>query len=307
MVQSNKWDKKAKFQYMKKHGILPAPSENTFLTPKWSSKKKKERKPTIQLTDSDDEWDSEVDEALINHFYPELNSSDELTLQQKVKLKQQILNDLKEKEELYETLEGSPEEQNLDGQFNLGELISSIDRKPKKKMLKARFSDNLLEEYGLESYQTNDKEYKLAGRKKGLSDLKDDFIIGRHESATSARKLTEEEIVIENERKKKIEQQKFYNEVKKKFGDETNQLKVVDINNFKGDEDQLHRLNERIGKKKVEDTLDDDLEELLNLKLTESNDEAPQKSTFTPSGLPKRAPVKLTGVNDVDFLDALLK
>lgn len=88
MVQSNKWDKKAKFQYMKKHGILPAPSENTFLTPKWSSKKKKERKPTIQLTDSDDEWDSEVDEALINHFYPELDSSDELTLQQKVKLKQ---------------------------------------------------------------------------------------------------------------------------------------------------------------------------------------------------------------------------
>lgn len=69
----------------------------------------------------------------------------------------------------------------------------------------------------------------------------------------------------------------------------------------------MHRLNERIGKKKVEDTLDDDLEELLNLKLTESNDEAPQKSTFTPSGLPKRAPVKLTGVNDVDFLDALLK
>ncbi|KAG5418928.1 hypothetical protein I9W82_003646 [Candida metapsilosis] len=307
MVKSNKWDKKAKFQYMKKHGLLPEPSSQTpTTTPKWSSKKKSEKKPTIQLTDSDDEWDSDVDEVLINHFYPELESSEELSLQQKVKLKQQILNDLKEKEELGEDIGENSSEEKSDGQINLGDIIGNIDRRPKKKMLKTRFSDNLLEEYGLDGYQTSDKEYKLAGRKSGLSNLKDDFVIGQPEESSSIRSLTEEEIAIENERKKKIEQQNFYDEVRKKFGEKPTQQKIVDINNIKGDESQLQRLNDRIGKEKVEDTLDEDLNELLQLKLSDGNDTVPQRSTALPKP-PKTEPVKSSGVKDIDFLDSLLK
>ncbi|CAD1811376.1 hypothetical protein FOB58_003468 [Candida parapsilosis] len=306
MVQSNKWDKKAKYQYMKKHGMLPAPSQANVSTPKWTSKKNNEKKPTIQLVDSDDEWDSDVDEALISHFYPELDNSEELTLQQKIKLKQQILNDLKEKEEVGETLEGQSEEQG-EGEFNLGELIGSIDRRPKKKILKARFSENLLEEYGLEGYSTSDKEYNVAERKRGFGDLKDNFTIGQDNGTTSVRKLTEEEIAIENERRKKIEQQNFYNEVKKKFGDKTSQQKVMDVDNFTGNDQQLRTLNEKIGKEKMQDTLDDDLDELLQLKLSGPDDEVPQKSVVHSKTVPKSVPPKSNVVKDVSFLDELLK
>ncbi|KAI5970056.1 hypothetical protein CANMA_000880 [Candida margitis] len=308
MVQSNKWDKKAKFQYMKKHGILPSSTQVPATTPKWSGKKKTEKKPAIHLADSDDEWDSEVDEALINHFYPELDSSEELTLQQKVKLKQQILNDLKEKEEQGETSDGSIEVDKSNGQFNIGEIMNNIDRKPKKKLLKARFSENFLEEYGLESYQVSDKEYNMSGRKKGFANLKDDYIIGMNQNTPSSRSLTEEEVAIENERKKKIEQQNFYNEVKKKFGDKSSsQQRVVDINNIKGDDKHLQMLNGKIGKEKMEDTLDADLNELLDLKLSQPEDEVPHKSQVSFSSLPKKATTKTSGVKDVDFLDELLK
>lgn len=88
VLKNSKWDKKAKYKYLKKHNILPTNKSNDNDTPsaKWSSKKKSINNTTttgIILDDSDDEWDSDIDNALINHFYPQLSENDELTIEQK--------------------------------------------------------------------------------------------------------------------------------------------------------------------------------------------------------------------------------
>ncbi|KGR16221.1 hypothetical protein I503_03446 [Candida albicans SC5314] len=195
VLKNSKWDKKAKYKYLKKHNILPTKTEkdnaNTTPSTKWSSKKKPIDNHTtgVTLEDSDDEWDSDIDDALINHFYPQLSENDELTIEQKKKIKSQILANLdkdneeeekeKEKEkEGKESIENTIEDEldgiylgsddtnklkelkpninGADSKFDLEEFINNLDIKPKKnkrKLLHNKISDNFLEEYGLSSYQ----------------------------------------------------------------------------------------------------------------------------------------------------------
>ncbi|KAL6451880.1 hypothetical protein SBY92_003188 [Candida maltosa Xu316] len=290
---------------MKKHDILPKKkSESTEDTvrPKWSSKKKTvDNKDKIVLEDSEDEWDSDVDEALINHFYPQLADNDELTIEQKIKIKQQILNSLQEQEN--EEEENKVAEMKQDSaKFNLQEFINNLDVKPKKnrKMLNNKFSDNFLEEYGLSSYKDLNKttdDYNDMYKKKQEeklrtninyipSDRLDGFVIGesklspvntksRDERKSNIRQLTEEEKTQDLERQKLVEQDNFYKSIKKKFDSDSTHKKssankLLEINNFNSnDANQLAYLNERLTRNdnsKPTTNLDDDIDTLLGIK-----------------------------------------
>ncbi|CUM63706.1 uncharacterized protein PRCAT00001290001 [Priceomyces carsonii] len=181
VLKNSKWDKKAKYKYLKKHGLLNqlAP-QDTLVKQKWSSKRRNtsNRIGSFALQDSDQEidseWDSE-DEALLTSFYPGFKE-DELSLEQKKKLKNQILKELVEREvdendetsltneaDGAESVEGiylgkEPKEQDLINngkETQLGDYILKDNiSKPRyrRKMLKNKMTDNFLEEYGIESY-----------------------------------------------------------------------------------------------------------------------------------------------------------
>lgn len=175
VLKNSKWDRKAKTKYLKKHGLNKKPvSIEPEQRPKWSSKRTGSSNQQIILEDSDSEWDSEEDEQLLNQYYPEIGKEN-LTREQKEKIKQQILQGLIEEQENRKDVdeaEGSREEQDgiyLGSEENrikdnsaeeqktkLDEYVSKdpVLNKTKKnrKLPKNRMQDNLLEEYGIERY-----------------------------------------------------------------------------------------------------------------------------------------------------------
>lgn len=175
VLKNSKWDRKAKTKYLKKHGLNKKPvSIEPEQRPKWSSKRAGTSNQQIILEDSDSEWDSEEDEELLNQYYPEIGKEN-LTREQKEKVKQQILQSLIEEEENREEAseaERSREEQDgiyLGSEENrikensaekqktkLDEYVSKdpvlTKTKKNRKLPKNRMQDNLLEEYGIERY-----------------------------------------------------------------------------------------------------------------------------------------------------------
>lgn len=159
VLHKNKWDHKAKIAYLKKHG-LTRPKQQPQITPKWSSKKSSNSSKFVYEDNSDSEWDSE-DEALLNHFYPEIaeqNISDE----QKFKIKKQIVNGLREKAEKEESerteneggesagidLSGNPDnfsdgEDNLDAESEMGGIYLGTEPEEEIQLpdLELRLSD----------------------------------------------------------------------------------------------------------------------------------------------------------------------
>lgn len=176
VLKNSKWDRKAKTKYLKKHGLVkrPPPSDSEQ-RPKWSSKRPGTTNQQIILEDSDSEWDSEEDEELLNQYYPEIGKQ-QLTREQKEKIKQQILQDLVEQQENQTEEEseiennndkpdgiylGSEESRNRDNyakehKTKLDEYVSKdpvlAKAKKNRKLPKNRMNDNLLEEYGIERY-----------------------------------------------------------------------------------------------------------------------------------------------------------
>ena len=184
VLKNSKWDKRAKYKYMKKHGISIKPKLESSSEPraKWTSKKSTDSNFTgVVLEDSDDEWDTETEEALINHFYPQIGET-ELTPEQKLKIRKQILADIDRQldedeageEDQFNKEISDEEDVELDGiylgskeneeremapevqtKFNLNEFMAGLDlnkTKKNRKMLKNKVTDNFLEEYGLSSY-----------------------------------------------------------------------------------------------------------------------------------------------------------
>lgn len=312
VLNKSKWDHKAKIQYLKKHGLI-RPKPQAGVTPKWSSKKSS-ISSTLVLDDSDSEWDSD-DEELISHFYPEL-SPQELPIYCKRKLKHQILVALAAREAVssdetgcdpeFLDVEGiylgtKPEAQthNLESKVELDDddddfkyEISDLEAKigdflvlakPQKsrKLLKAKFLGNFLEEYGIESlkdtvkncdYNEVLKEQVKNIDKLDLSKL-DGHRIGESfgNSSSNVRALSEEELREHLERRRKLEHVRFYNQIKAKFGskDSASRNKVLEINNINvDDQQQLKSLNMRIERNGESwDTGKDvdDLDELLGL------------------------------------------
>jgi hypothetical protein len=278
VLKNSKWDKKAKYQFMKKHGISTKPPSDLVKVdrPKWSGKRKdgKPNENQIILVDSEDEdeWDSDADDALINHFYPQLG--DELTKEQKAKVKQQILQEFSEENDMgkdltndKEDLEG-PEE--IDGIYLGKEPEKEIDTsaatemsglsinlqdliKPNKtrKLLRPKISDNILEEYGISSYKdvirdNSDYNDVFEAKKKDrhLNDISakelDGFVIGESLSKKSkdsfnhVQYLSTDEIQVEKERAALAEKNRLFKQIKNRFapGQEKNKSKVLEIDNL---------------------------------------------------------------------------
>ncbi|RLV93267.1 hypothetical protein JA1_002615 [Spathaspora sp. JA1] len=368
VLKNSKWDKKAKYKFMKKHGISSSnsnsePKQKTHT--KWSSKIQSIDSNRIKLEDSEDEWDSDIDDALLEHFYPSL-SEQELTLEQKIKLKQQILTEIENQED--EEPEEEKEEEEIDGiylgssenqakemapappaKFNLDEFISNIDstksKSKNRKLLSNKISNNFLEEYGLSSYNELNKDnddyndlYHEKQRKeihKHIDPSKlDGFIIGQsslldvneNQKKSNIRTLTQEEIEQDEKRKKLEEEEKFYRQIRSKFGDKPQQRsKVIEINNFNVSD--KFQLNDRLvktggGSSNVTDLDEDlialgidgidkpvsvkdtsvDVDELLNMNKLSINKTSQdiKPNRISPSDL-KRVE------EDDDFLNQLLK
>lgn len=310
VLHKNKWDKRATYNYMRKHGLTKRQNGEPEVRPKWSSKSTSLQPNRPVLDDSDSDWDLDNDDALLAHFYPELGESDTLTRDQKIRIKNLILEEITKKTQGGPTEEqenGSIEEEEPEGIYlgseesrlrdeeqkaafenRLDDYISQELSKPKKtrKLLKNKFSDNLLEEYGLETYKetvTADQDYNKAFRnKQGLRHLDDisaeelagfrvgEDLLGGAQSRNSSplRALTEEEKEADAARAAKIEQARLYGQIRARFEEKEKQkpTKVLEINNF-NDQDarQMEALNRRITAVGLgaDDGLDDDLDLLV--------------------------------------------
>lgn len=285
VLHKNKWDLKAKYAYLKKHGLV-APKPQEEVRPKWSLKKTLKNRAIVW--DSDLEWDSD-DDALVRHFYPELAERD-LPLSVKKTLKQQIKQSIEETEApkpkrdesdgIYLGTRPEPEEEVIDmGEFvlpkeelqaKLADYLNS-DLVTKRKVLKSKISDNLLEEYGLESYASTvkDTDYSELKKEVNLSKLSLEEIEAAwlDKPDSTIRSLTEEEKQEHNDRLQKRERQQFLNQIKSKFGLESKN-KVLEVNNFNSrDQQQMDVLNKRLLQSAPQQlsTLDDDLKELIGL------------------------------------------
>lgn len=208
VLKDSKWDRKAKAKYLRKHGLQKPKEQEPVVGPKWSAKKAVARRTPI-LEDSDD---SDDDEFLKQH-YPQLG--EDLSKEQKEKIKQQILVDLqkevdgplsdheldqltgvnKEVDGIYlgsesskqHDLEQKAQESRLDeylSQEMAGTDVSSIPKK-NRKLLRNKMADDLLLEYGLLDYKqtvNNDQDYDRPFRNKqaqrNLDRIADEDLIG---------------------------------------------------------------------------------------------------------------------------------
>lgn len=296
VLHKNKWDHRAKISYLKKHGLTRGKQQQQ-ITPKWSSKKTSETKRAVYLDDSEDsDWDSE-DEALINHFYPEI-AEQNISVEHKVKIKRQIINGLRQKEaEMFGSEDGEnqveeeEEEDEMGGiylgtepqeEFELPDLesklsdfvITDLAKSTKnRKVLRSKILDTLLEDYGISSYKDTVKSTDYNDLKKDTKDVDrmtandlHGFRIGQTDPKESQniRTLTEEELKEHTDRSKKLESAKLYEQMKKKFGDSVAKRKVLEINNFNADDErQMQVLNLKLTQTTDKITLDEDLDLLL--------------------------------------------
>ncbi|KAG7195288.1 uncharacterized protein KQ657_003814 [Scheffersomyces spartinae] len=182
VLKNSKWDKKAKYKYLKKHGLTKSETceGDGKQESHWSSKK-----PTssIIVEESDSDWDSDEDEALINHFYPNMGGETALTIEQKKKIRKQILVQLEEEAQKREDTnddakDGSIEEQDPDQEqeeseidgiylgtkprveketltFDLNQILENAksSKSSGKRYFKQKMSTNFLEDYGLGDYK----------------------------------------------------------------------------------------------------------------------------------------------------------
>lgn len=299
---------------MKKHGIVQQEAPKPVKT-KWSAKKLSSTPRVLHFDEEDSDWDSE-DEALLDHFYPQLGET-ELSVESKLAIKRQIVyalmqhqnqeeqepdrKEIDEEDGIYlgtrhEKAEEIPEEGELEiddeaakylmpkDQLDskIAEYLSS-DIKPQKsrKLLKNKISDNLLDEYGIESYTSTVKssDYSKGDEDQVWKDLDKltaedlhNFKIGSkldRSSKGTMRELTEEEKEQHLSRAEKLESAKLHEQIKKKFGTSNSHTrKILEINNINENDDRaMEVLSKRIAKSRPDDanTLEDDLETLLGV------------------------------------------
>lgn len=261
VLHKSKWDRKATYQYLKKHGLQP--QKEHVVRPKWSGKKSQEPKRVL-YDDSDSEWDEE-DDALINHFYPQIGEQT-LSVEQKLKIKRQIIQGLMQKSEQPEAGEeeeqeedemggiylGTPDNDKLEEEeFALPDLETKLsdfviaDLGKNRKLLRQKVSDNLLEEYGIASYASTvkDTNYNTPAEIK-IDKLTADDLHGFRIGDTlkpkqeTIRTLTEDEQNEHSERAQKLERERLYSQIKNTFGDQKSQ-KVLEINNFNSNDKRL--------------------------------------------------------------------
>lgn len=189
VLKNSKYDKQAKRKYMAKHGLLSKQggskdgnSGKTAVKPKWTSKKKSQEQQTMTL-DIDEmtsDWDSDIDEDIVNYFYPQLSEEIGSTpLDQKKTIKRQIIEDLRrQRDDIMNQSEPEEEEQEQEGiylgsqesrtkhharagseskkEVKLTDFLPEIPISNKhlnRKLPKAQESEHFLQEYGIENYK----------------------------------------------------------------------------------------------------------------------------------------------------------
>lgn len=333
VLNKSKWDRKAKFQYLKKHGIVPVKVEEA-VKPKWSGKTSKDNTSRVILEDSDDEWD-DADDALLKHFYPLLG--EELTEAQKLKLKQQILEEVEKdkkpvRAEDDESVKADAEEDE-DGIYlgtkpdevqtsTLDELITASTLKPRK-FLSNKLSENFLDEYGIDNYSklVKDDDYKYLSKTRNVNDIPAEelngFVIGESllelKPYPTKGELSEKDKEENVARLEKVEQQRLYNQIRGKFAPAT-KSKVLEINNIR-DTDYLHNRIVDSGKGNItDDQFNDDLNALGIDVVVEGNEKVEKGSIDDLLSLSRSVEVKkekkkvVLDLPDVgkSFLDDLL-
>ncbi|EGV62408.1 hypothetical protein PSN45_001153 [Yamadazyma tenuis] len=317
VLKNTKYDKQAKRNYMAKHGLIPQNDpKNKPMRPKWTSKKKTESQQYLKL-DIDEmtsDWDSDVDEDIVNYFYPQIG--EELPVmpeEQKKKIKRQVIEDLKlQRDELFN--QPSQPESSTDGiylgteqpsqpEVKLSEFVPSIPitKRKNRKLPINDDSEDLLSEYGIDNYNEllrQKDDYDALHKKKlaesHVSDIAAEDLVGfevgkdslvdiqmRSKPKVELRYLTDEEIQQDIHRKTRSQQQGFYNQIKQKFnGSSTSSKKVLELNNYTTDnQSHTNYINRKIVQQdKPVVSLDADLDELLGTRLgkvhIESDDEA---------------------------------
>ena len=367
VLHKSKWDRKAKNKYMKKHGIQQ-PVEPKPVKTKWSAKKSSNTPRVLHFDEDDSDWDSE-DEALLDHFYPQLGET-QLPVESKMAIKRQIVQALmlhqqnqedsqqpeprefNEEDGIYlGTRHEKPEEIPEEGEAEIDEEAAkylmpsdqletkiaeylSSDIKPQKnrKLLKNKMSDNLLDEYGIDSYSSTvkDTDYSQVDDKQVWKDFdkftSDDLhgfrIGGKPDTSRKEhiRELTEEEKKQHSNRAEKLESAKLHEQIKKKFGaSESQARKIIEINNInENDERAMEVLSKKLAQTGPEDvnTLDDDLETLLGASATTKKEYKPIEDhdldslleQLDASKIEQKAPKARGQISkkDEDFLDELL-
>lgn len=240
VLHKNKWDHKAKISYLRKHGLTRL-KEAPQMTPKWTSKKTAQKR-TVIFDDSDDsDWDSE-DEALLNHFYPEIGEQ-EIPVEQKLKIKRQIINGLREKQNELEKEPGAEseagkdektasrvdegeqeeaEEDEMGGIYlgtepeialpdletKLSEFVMTDTFRPGKsrKLLKQKTDDTFWEDYGLGDYKDTVKETDYSAQPVNVDKLSASDLDGMRIGAEPAR-ATGPRALTAQERQEHLERQ----------------------------------------------------------------------------------------------------
>lgn len=336
VLKNSKWDRKAKYQYMKKHGLNSKPVAE-------KPGKKWTKTDDIDALETDEEWDSETDNDLLNHFYPSMGD-DELTRDQKVKIKSQILAELRQKiedgedisEEEIEEVDGiylgSSEDKSKDdtygreedpSKFSLLKYLDNLDNNPNnRRLLKNKMTNNFLEEYGLDSYKDitkTDVDYKVKPEKKTLNDLPiselNGYKLGEDVEVPidNVRTLTEEELQQDESRLELNKQNQFLNQIKNKYGKKT-PSKVLNTNNtlqkdtnqpIDDDLDVLLGLDKDKATAPLTPSALDDVDDLINSLSIKSQPPREQRELHKPSTHAKTI-VKPQTSPDEDFLDSIL-
>lgn len=339
VLKNSKYDKQAKKQYLKKHGLYERPK--TTIRPKWSSKKQKNPEMLkLEIDEMTSDWDSDIDEDIVNYFYPAISEElPEMPLEMKRKVKRQVIEDLKlQRNELFnQDIEANEEtiaEMKENGIFlgqesypevKLTEFIPQIPLTKRIRKIPINRDDDDLNDYGISVSDTvTNNDYNEVYRKKlaerRLDQILNEELIGFKVGKDSlgeikskknnVQVLDEEELKKDEELTKKNDQQKFYNEIKRKFG-APQKSKVLELNNYDNNNpDHVKLINNKLAFEDEGD-LDADLDELLgtNFKsMSLDQDTVVDQDTVAPTKTYTYGSVSSTkpSAPQDDFLDELL-
>lgn len=176
VLKNSKYDKQAKRKHLAKNGPLKRPPTNK-ITPKWSSKAKNDKSDTITLDidDMNSDWDSDIDEEIVNYFYPTMvDDVTEMNDDQKRTIKRQIIEDLKVQRENGFNEGGNGDingdvDGDVDGIYlgkipetpetKLSDFVPEIPisaaskKKYNRKLPHIQDNSDILQDYGLEDYK----------------------------------------------------------------------------------------------------------------------------------------------------------
>lgn len=177
VLKNSKYDKQAKRKHLAKNGPVKRPPTKK-ITPKWSSKAKIDKPDTITL-DIDDmtsDWDSDVDEEIVNYFYPTMvDDVTEMSDDQRRTIKRQIIEDLKVQRENGFNEGGNEDDDDVNGgddidgiylgkdpktpETKVSDFVPEIPisaaskKKYNRKLPHMQDNSDILQDYGLENYK----------------------------------------------------------------------------------------------------------------------------------------------------------